>query len=49
MSAKSLQIASALGAKLVARTPDAGPGAFGAAKLLHQVEGLRARLPAGHR
>jgi hypothetical protein len=29
MSAKTLQIANALGAKIVGHVPDAGPGSFG--------------------
>ena len=44
MSAKNLQLANALGAKIVGQVPDAGPGAFGAARLGRLVTDLRARL-----
>jgi hypothetical protein len=44
VSAKTLQIANALGAKIVGHVPDAGPGAFGAARLRNLVADLRARL-----
>ncbi len=44
MAEKSSKFADALGAKLVATVPDAGPGAFGAARLQRIVSDLRARL-----
>lgn len=37
-------IAARLGAKVIAQVPDAGGGAFGAARLAQVVERLRARL-----
>ena len=44
MSRKPSKFADALGAKLVGTIPDAGPGAFGAARLQRMVTDLRARL-----
>lgn len=38
------RIAEALGATIVGQVPDAGGGAFGAARLARSVERLRARL-----
>jgi hypothetical protein len=38
------RIANRLGAKVVARVPDVGGGAFGAARLAKIVEGLQERL-----
>lgn len=40
-------IADRLGAKVVARVPDVGGGAFGAARLARVVETLQARLVPG--
>lgn len=41
------RIAKALGAKVVAQVPDMGGGAFGAARVAAEVEGLRERLQPG--
>jgi hypothetical protein len=41
------QIARRLGAKVVARVPESGGGAFGAARLARIVEALQARLVPG--
>jgi hypothetical protein len=40
-------IAGRLGAKVIARVPDVGGGAFGAARLAGVIEQLRARLVPG--
>jgi hypothetical protein len=45
--AKNSRIAGRLGAKVVARVPDVGGGAFGAARLAAIVETLRGRLVPG--
>lgn len=42
------QLADRLGAKVVARIPDVGGGAFGAARLAKIYADLRARLVPGH-
>jgi hypothetical protein len=47
MSAKPSKFADALGAKVVANIPDAGPGAFGAVRLQRIITDLRARLQPG--
>jgi hypothetical protein len=41
------QIAQIMGAEVVARVPETGGGAFGAARLLYMVNALRARLQPG--
>jgi hypothetical protein len=41
------RIADGLGAKILGKVPDTGGGAFGAARLVHIVESLRARLVPG--
>jgi len=44
MPTKHAKLATALGAKLIAKVPSIGPGAFGAARLQHLVADLRSRL-----
>ena len=44
MATDKLKIASALGASLIGRVPETGPGPFGAARLTRLVSELRERL-----
>jgi hypothetical protein len=46
MSKKHAKLATALGAKLIAKVASVGPGAFGAGRLQHLVADLCARLQA---
>ncbi len=41
------RIAERLGAEVIGQVPDAGGGAFGAARLAQSIEGLQARLVPG--
>jgi hypothetical protein len=48
MAARKIdRIANLLGAKVVARLPEVGGGAFGAARLAQIIEQLRSRLVPG--
>ena len=44
MPTKHSKLATALGAKLIAKVPSTGPGAFGAARLQHLVANCVSRL-----